>query len=77
MSQLDILLDMVEKSQEEIVHLHQELVRIPTVNTGRMPTGNETRSIPSVVMFSAKSPGFKSKPGLRILLILSIASRLT
>jgi acetylornithine deacetylase/succinyl-diaminopimelate desuccinylase-like protein len=42
MNQLDILLDMVEKSQEEIVHLHQELVRIPTVNTGRMPTGNET-----------------------------------
>lgn len=41
MSQLDVLLDMVEKSQEEIVHLHQELVRIPTVNTGRMPTGNE------------------------------------
>jgi len=42
MAQLDVLLNMVEKSQDEIVHLHQELVRIPTVNTGRMPTGNET-----------------------------------
>jgi len=41
MGQLDFLLNMVEKSQEEIVQLHQELVRIPTVNTGRMPTGNE------------------------------------
>ena len=38
----DALLQAVESSREDIIRLHQDLVRIPTVNTGRMPTGNET-----------------------------------
>jgi acetylornithine deacetylase/succinyl-diaminopimelate desuccinylase-like protein len=39
---LEELLDQVEGSRQEIVALEQALVRIPTVNTGVMPTGNET-----------------------------------
>ena len=39
--ELDALLAMVDQSVEEIVDLHQELVRIPSVNTGSMPTGDE------------------------------------
>lgn len=42
MALLADLLDAVEAARDELVQLHQELVRIPTVNTGRMPTGNET-----------------------------------
>jgi len=34
----------VERSQDELVALVQDLVRINTVNTGRMPTGNETEA---------------------------------
>jgi len=33
-----------EKCREELVAFHQGLVRIPTVNTGVMPTGNETEA---------------------------------
>ncbi|MBM3212438.1 M20/M25/M40 family metallo-hydrolase [Candidatus Poribacteria bacterium] len=36
------LLKEVDNLKDEIVELLQELVRIPTVNTGIMPTGNET-----------------------------------
>lgn len=39
---LGALLEQVEGSRQEIVTLLQDLVRIPTVNTGVMPTGNET-----------------------------------
>ena len=39
---LDQLLRSVEAAEEEIIELERELVRFPTVNTGRMPTGNET-----------------------------------
>ncbi len=42
MNKLDELLDEVDKSKDELVELLQGLVRIPTVNTGKMPTGNET-----------------------------------
>ena len=42
MSTLDDLLLQVEKSQQEIVSLEQALIRIPSVNTGFMPTGDET-----------------------------------
>ena len=42
MTLLDKLLSEVDKSRDELVELLQELVRIPTVNTGIMPTGNET-----------------------------------
>ena len=36
------LLDPVAALRDEIISLEQDLVRIPTVNTGFMPTGNET-----------------------------------
>ncbi|MEE9286315.1 MAG: M20/M25/M40 family metallo-hydrolase, partial [Dehalococcoidia bacterium] len=39
---LNELLAQVEAAGEEIVALEQALVRIPSVNTGVMPTGNET-----------------------------------
>lgn len=39
---LDKLLAEVDESRDELVELHQDLVRIPTINTGVMPTGNET-----------------------------------
>ena len=42
MPSLQSLLDQVESSTNEIVELEQALVRIPSVNTGFMPTGNET-----------------------------------
>ena len=32
----------IDDMADEIVRLHQELVRIPSVNTGAMPTGDET-----------------------------------
>lgn len=41
MNELDQLLSMVDQSRDEIVGILQDLVRIPTVNSGRMPTGNE------------------------------------
>jgi len=42
MISLQKLMDMVDGSIDEIVNLEQKLVRIPSVNTGKMPTGNES-----------------------------------
>ena len=42
MPDLKSLLDQVDELRDEIISLEQDLVRIPTVNTGFMPTGNET-----------------------------------
>ena len=42
MPDLNDLLDQVDEMRDEIVQLEQDMVRIPTVNTGFMPTGNET-----------------------------------
>ena len=39
---LDDMLIQTEGLEEELVELEQALVRIPSVNTGFMPTGNET-----------------------------------
>jgi len=39
---LDELLAKAEEGRAEIITLEQALVRIPTINTGVMPTGNET-----------------------------------
>ena len=36
------LLDQVDAQRDEIIELEQALVQIPSVNTGFMPTGNET-----------------------------------
>ena len=43
MADLDILLAQVDAVHDDILALEQELVRIPTVNTGFMPTGDESR----------------------------------
>ena len=42
MPTLDELLAQVDAAHDDIVRLEQDLVRIPSVNTGFMPTGNET-----------------------------------
>lgn len=42
MSDLDDLLAQVDTVCDDIVRLAQDLVRIPSINTGVMPTGNET-----------------------------------
>ena len=42
MPDLETLLDQVDEMRDEIVSLEQDMVRLPTVNTGVMPTGNET-----------------------------------
>ena len=42
MPDLDDLLAQVDRSSEEIFSVHRDLVGIPSVNTGFMPTGNET-----------------------------------
>ena len=42
MVKLGELFSQVDAAQEEIVALEQALVRIPSINTGFMPTGNET-----------------------------------
>ncbi len=43
MADLDLLLAQVDGVHDDILALEQELVRIPTVNTGFMPTGDESR----------------------------------
>ncbi len=42
MARIDDLLQQVDQAQDEIIALEQDLVRIPSVNTGFMPTGNES-----------------------------------
>ncbi len=42
MATLEQLLDEVDASAAEIVELERRMIQIPTVNTGQMPTGNET-----------------------------------
>ena len=42
MPDIDDLLSQVESSRDEILAVHRDLVGIPSVNTGFMPTGNET-----------------------------------
>ena len=42
MSKLTEMLQYIDEIEDEIVKLEQDLVRIPSVNTGFMPTGNET-----------------------------------
>ena len=37
------LLSQVDEIHDEIITLEQDLVKIPSVNTGKMPTGNETQ----------------------------------
>ena len=43
MPSLQNLIDQVDQLTQEIVELEQALVRITSVNTGYMPTGNETK----------------------------------
>ena len=44
MATLAELLAQVDQAHDEIIQLEQDLVRIPTVNTGFMPTGDETKA---------------------------------
>lgn len=44
MPSLSELFKQVDKAYDEIIGLQQDLVRIPTVNTGFMPTGDETKA---------------------------------
>ena len=43
MSDILQLLEQVDESKNELIELEQALVRIPSINTGVMPTGNETK----------------------------------
>ena len=43
MENLNVLLTQVDEAQGDILALEQAMVRIPTVNTGFMPTGNESQ----------------------------------
>ena len=54
------LLASVDAARDEIVRLHQELVRIPTVNYGSRPdTGNETPAVESTRQaWSINEPGW-------------------
>ena len=40
---LTSLINQIDKNSDELVKLHQNLVKIESVNTGYMPTGNETK----------------------------------
>ena len=42
MSKILRLLEQIDESKNELVELEQALVRIPSINTGVMPTGNES-----------------------------------
>ncbi len=44
MARIDELFREFENCRSELLKFHQDLVRIPTVNTGIMPTGNETEA---------------------------------
>ena len=44
MTDLDSLIAQVDDAHDDILALEQALVRIPTVNTGLMPTGDESRA---------------------------------
>ena len=44
MPDLNDLLNQADAAGDDILALEQALVRIETVNTGSMPTGNETRA---------------------------------
>ncbi len=44
MPELDELLGQVDDCYDDLLNLHRELIRIPSVNTGVMPTGNETEA---------------------------------
>ena len=69
MPNLDELFAQVDAAQDDIVALEQALVRIPSVNTGFMPTGDETPvceyardflaqdGIPSEILESAPNRG--------------------
>jgi len=60
MTSLERLIENVDSSIEEIVKLEQDLVRIPSVNTGIMPTGNETEVCNYISKFM-ENEGIESK----------------
>ena len=42
MQNYDNLFSQVDSLRDEIIDLERSMIQIPTVNTGVMPTGNET-----------------------------------
>ena len=42
MPDLRAIFAQIDGMEDEIVQLHRDLVKIPSVNTGFMPTGDET-----------------------------------
>lgn len=42
MTLLEDMLKQVDQAESELIELERALVQIPSVNTGFMPTGNET-----------------------------------
>ena len=55
------LINQIDENSDELVNLHQDLIKIESVNTGYMPTGNETqvaefcskRGIKNIIFFSS------------------------
>ena len=43
MRTLDSMLTQIDSLESDLIQLEQDLVRIPSINTGDMPTGNETQ----------------------------------
>ena len=74
MPDLEDLFRQVDAAQPEILELEQALVRIPSVNTGVMPTGNESPvcefardwlardGIPAEILESAPGRGQHHRP---------------
>ena len=69
MRTLDSMLAQIDSLEPDLIQLEQDLVRIPSINTGAMPTGNETQvceyvqdwlrqsGIPSEILESAPNRG--------------------
>lgn len=54
------LFEELENCQDEFIAFHQDIVKIPTVNTGVMPTGNETEAC-TFIQNKLASEGIKSE----------------
>ena len=71
MATLDDMLNQIDDLESELISLEQELVRIPSVNTGFMPTGNETPVCEYIRdwlnQYNIESSILESVPGLSLI----------